>query len=153
MSKWIRSNLHPDQTKYVTNLEVDATNNARRATNELINQRVNTDGVQCYITHQESILLDLVTESDIYNNYSYASCVNWEIEKTPETYPKKLEFNINKPETDLKKKDFNMNVNNHKIDDMNDKEVVHPSDDLPDDDYSNIENNETQHEQTNQNSL
>ena len=102
MSDWIRSNLHTDQTKYITNSQVDTTNNARRATNELTKQGVNTDYVQCYNTNQESILLDMVTESDIYNNYSYASCVNWEIEKTPEAYPKKLEFNINRPETGMK---------------------------------------------------
>ena len=43
INKWIRSNLHTDQTKYVTNSQVDTTNNTRRATNELINQRMNTD--------------------------------------------------------------------------------------------------------------
>ena len=64
-----------------------------------MNQGVYTRGVQCYRSHQESILSNIVTESDIYENYSYAPCVNWEMEKTPETHPKKLEFNINKPET------------------------------------------------------
>ena len=34
---------------------------------------------------------------------------------------------------------------------MNDKEVVHPSDDLTDDDYNNIEDHETQHKWTNRN--
>ena len=29
---------------------------------------------------------------------------------------------------------------------MNNKEVVHPNDDITDDDYSNIEDHETQHE-------
>ena len=33
---------------------------------------------------------------------------------------------------------------------MNNKEAVHPSNDLTDDDYSNIEDHETQHEQTDQ---
>ena len=89
-----------------------------------------TDGVQYYNTHQESILLDLVTGNNIYDNYSHASCVDWEIEKTPEAHPKKLEFNIDKPETGLKKTDLNINVNDDEIDDMNDEEVVHPSDDL-----------------------
>ena len=68
----------------------------------------------------------------------YNSCVNWEIEKTPETHPKKLEFDIDKPEIGLKKIDFNIIVNNNEIDDMNSYKVVHPSDDLPDDVYSNI---------------
>ena len=46
-----------------------------------MNQGVKTDGIQYYNTHQELILLDLVTGSDIYDNYGYASCVNWKIEK------------------------------------------------------------------------
>ena len=77
--------------------------------------------------------------------------VNWEIEKTPKTYSKKLEFNIDKPETGLKKIDFNININDDVIDNMNNKEVVHPSDDLKDDEYNNIEDHETQHKWTNQN--
>ena len=113
-----------------------------------MNQGVYTIGVQCYSSHQEPILLDLITESDIYDNYSYASHVNWEIEKTPGTHPKKLEFNIDKPETDLKKIDFNINVNDDEIDDMNDEEVVHSSDNLADDSYNNTENQEDQQEQT-----
>ena len=32
---------------------------------------------------------------------------------------------------------------------MNNKQVVHPSDDLTDDNYDNIEDHETQHERTN----
>ena len=130
---------------------MDITNNARKATNELINQGVNTNGVQCYNTHQESILLDMVTESDIYNNYSYISCYNWEIEKTPEAHPKKLESNIDKPETSLKKIDFIINVNDNEINDMNDEEVVHLSYDLTDDDYSNTKDDENQYKRTNQN--
>ena len=52
---------------------------------------------------------------------------------------------MDKPKTDLKKIDFNINVNDNEIDDMNDEEVVHLSGDLTDDDYSNIEDHETQH--------
>ena len=73
------------------------------------------------------------------NNYNYTSCVNWEVEKTPETYVKKLEFNINKSETGLKKIDLSTNVIDGKIDDMNNKIVVYPSDDLTNNNYSNIE--------------
>ena len=102
MIDWIHSNLHTNLIKYITDPQIHTTNNARRTTNELMNQGVNTEGVQCYSTHQESILSDLVTGSDIYDNYSYASFVDWEIEKTPEAHPKKLEFNINKSETGLK---------------------------------------------------
>ena len=122
MSKWICGNLHIDQTKYVTNSQVNIANNARKATNKLMKQGVNTDGVQCYNTNKESILLDLVTKSDIYDNYSYSSFVDWEIEKSPEAHLKKLEFNIDKPETGLKKIDFIINVNDNGIDDMNNEE-------------------------------
>ena len=95
------------------------------------------------------ILLDLLTESDIYDNYIHESCVYWKIEKTPEPHPKKLEINIDKPETALKKIDFNINVNNDETNDINSKEVVHPNDDLTEQYYSNIEDHGTQHEQTN----
>ena len=74
---------------------------------------------QYYNTHQESILLNTVIESDIYDNYSYTSCVNWDIEKTSETPSKKLEFYINNPETGQKKTDFNIITNKDEIDDMN----------------------------------
>ena len=63
----------------------------------------------------------------------------------------KLEFNINKPETGLKKIDFNFNVNDDEIDDMNNEIVVHPSNDLTNDDYSNIEDHKIHQEMTNQN--
>ena len=43
---------------------------------KLINQGVKTFNVQYYNTHQKLILSNAVTESDIYNNYSYTSCVN-----------------------------------------------------------------------------
>ena len=115
-------------------------------------QEVKPNGIQHYNIHQKkTIILDLFTESDIYNNYSYASFADWEIEKTPEANPKKLEFNIDKPETGLKKIDFNFNVSGDEIDDMNNEEAVHPSGYLSDDDYSNIEDHETQHERANQN--
>ena len=87
------------------------------------------------------------------NNYSYTLCVNWEIEKTPETHPKKLEFNIDKPGTGLKKIDFNIIVNNDEIDDINDNKVVHLSDALADDVYNNIDYHNVQQEQTIHNSL
>ena len=57
---------------------------------KLINQGVNTFNNQHYNTHQKSIISNTVTESDIYDNYSYISCVNWEIEKISETPSKKL---------------------------------------------------------------
>ena len=109
------------------------------------------DDIKYYNTHQESILLDSVTENNTYDSYSHASCVDWEIGKTTEAHPKKLEFNIDKSKTGLKKINFNINVNDNTINNMNDEEVVYPSDDLIKDDYSNIEDHEICYKQTNQN--
>ena len=72
MNELISGNLYTDQIKYITDPQVHTTNNTRRAMNELVNQGVDTEGVQCCNTHQESVLSDLVTENDIYDNYSYA---------------------------------------------------------------------------------
>ena len=83
---------------------------------------------------------------NIYNNYSYTSCVNWEIEKTPETHPKKFEFNIDKPKTGPQKIDFNIIVNNVETDAMNDNTIVYPSDDLTDDVHNSIDYNNVQQE-------
>ena len=151
--EWIRGNLRTDQINYTTESQVHTIINDRITTNELMNQGVCTKGVQCYNSHQESILSNIGTESVIYDNYSYASCANWEIDKTPEICPKKLEFNINKPETDLKKIGFNIIGNNNEIDDMNDDKIVHPSDNLADDVYNNIDYHNGQQEQIKQNSL
>ena len=79
-----------------------------------------------------------VTESDIYGNYSYTSYVNWEIEKISETPSKKIEFNINNPETSLKKMYFNIITNNDDIDDMNDDKMDCHSENPTNDVYSNI---------------
>ena len=86
--------------------------------------------------------MDIVTNSDLYDNDSYASYANWKIKKTHEADPKKLEFNIDKPETDLKKIEFNINVNDNEIDDMNDEEAVHINDGLAGDNNNKIEDHE-----------
>ena len=93
---------------------------------------------QYYNAHQKLILLNTVTESDINNNYSYTSFVNWEIEKTSETPSKKLEFNIYKPEAGLKKIDFNIITNKDEIDDMNDDKMDCHYNNPTNDVYSNI---------------
>ena len=80
MSKQIHSNLHTDLIKYITDSQVYTTNKTRKRKNKLIKQGVKTESVQYYNTHQESILSNIVTKSDIYVNYSYTSYVNWEIE-------------------------------------------------------------------------
>ena len=153
MKEWICGNLRTDQINYITDSQVHTTTNNKIVTNELVNQGVYTMGVQYYNTRQESILSNIVAESYIYNNYSYASRVIWEIEKTPETPPKKLDFKINKPETGLKKIHFSIIVNNNEIDGMNNNKIDHPSDDLADDVYNNIDYQNVQQEQTIHNSL
>ena len=91
-----------------------------------------------YNTHQTSILSNTITESDIYNNYSYTSFVNWEIEKTSETPSKKLEFYIDIPETGLKKTGFNIITNNNEINDMNNNKIDCHNDNPTNVVYSNI---------------
>ena len=120
---------------------------------KLINQGVKTFNNQYYNTHQKSILSNNVTESDIYSNYSYISCVNWEIEKSSETPSKKLEFYINNPKTGLKKADFNIITNSDEIDDMNNDNRDHSNNDLTDDMYNNIGHDNVDRKQTNHNSL
>ena len=73
MGDWIRSNLHIDLIKYITNSQVHTTNDVIQVTNELMKQEVKSDGIQCYNIHHESILLDIFTDSDIYDNYSSVS--------------------------------------------------------------------------------
>ena len=51
MNDWISNNLHTDLIKYITDLQVHTTNNTKRATDELMNQGVNTDSIQYYNTH------------------------------------------------------------------------------------------------------
>ena len=94
--------------------------------------------------------MDLLPNGDLYDNYSYASYADWNIEKTPATNPKKVEFNINKPETDLKKIELNINVNNNEIDDMNNTETVYLNDGLADDNNNNIEDHGAQHKKIDQ---
>ena len=153
MTKWFNSNPHINLTKYVTDNQKHINNDTDKEWYKLVNQGVKTTNNQYYITHQKSILSNTVTKSDIYDNYSYTSCVNWEIEKTPETLLKKLEVNIDKPETGLKKIDFNIITNNDEIDDMNNNKMVYPSNILTKYVYSNTNHQNVQQEQNTHNSL
>ena len=72
--------------------------------------------------------------------------MNWEIEKTPETPSKKLEYNIDKPETGLKKMYFNIITNNDEIDDINNNNMVCHSKNLTNDVYSNTSHKNVQQE-------
>ena len=74
--EWICMNLRTNQTNYATNSQVHATTNARILNDKPSNQGVKRADDQCHKTHQESILSNTVTESDIYNNYSYTSRIN-----------------------------------------------------------------------------
>ena len=152
-TEWIHMNLRTDQVNYTTKSEVYTTTDARIANNKSTNQGVKTADNQYHNIHQESMISNIITESDIYNNYSYTSCLNWEIEKTPEIHLKKLEFNIDKPETSLKKIDSNIINNNDEIDNMNDNKMVHPSNDLTNDMYNNIDHHNIHQKQKNHNSL
>ena len=62
MKEWIHGNLHTDQINYTTDSQVHITIDTRIATNELMNQGVCTMGVQCYSSHHESILSNIVTD-------------------------------------------------------------------------------------------
>ena len=94
VTEWFDSNSHTILTKYVTDHQEHTNNDTDKERYKLINQELKTTNDQYYIAHQKSIILKTVTENDIYDNYSYTLCVNWEIKKTPETPPKKLEFNV-----------------------------------------------------------
>ena len=97
VTKWFNSEPHIILTKYSTDHQEHTNIDTDKDEYKLINQGVKTINDRYYNTHQKSILSNTVTESDIYDNYSYTSCVNWEIEKTSETPWKKLEFNIDNP--------------------------------------------------------
>ena len=79
--------------------------------------------------------------------------MNWEIEKTPETPSKKLEFNIGKPEIGLKKIDFNIITNNDEIIDMDNNNLVCHNDNLANDVDYNTNHHNIQQEQATHNSL
>ena len=142
---WIHRNLHIDLINYMTDSQVCISNNIIQVMHDLMKQEVTLVGIQCYNIHHALILSGLFTNSDIYDNGSYASYTDWKIEKIPETNPKKLEFNIDKHETDPKKIDFNVNVNNDEIDDMNHKAAVDPNGGLADDNNNNTEDHGAQH--------
>ena len=120
---------------------------------KLINQGVKTFNDLYYNTHHKSILSNTVTESNIYDNYNYTSCVNWEIEKTSETPLKKLEFYIDNPETGLKKTDFNIITNKDETDDLNNNTRDHCNNDLTDDMYNNIYHDNVNQKQTNNHNI
>ena len=88
-------------------------------------QEVTLASIQFHKIHHESILLDLFSDNDLYDNDNYAFDADWKIGK--------------KPETDLKKIVFDINVNNNEINDLNNKDTLHLKDGLADDNNAGIE--------------
>ena len=86
---WIHSNLHIDLIKYMADSQVYIFNDIIQVMNDLMKQEEKSVGIQCYNIRHESIISDLFTKIDIYDNDSYASYADWKIEKTPEANPKK----------------------------------------------------------------
>ena len=85
---WININLRTDQVNYDNKSQAHITTDVRTTSSKSTNQGVKITNGQCQNMQQESILSNTVTENDIYNNCSYTSYINWEIEKTPETHSK-----------------------------------------------------------------
>ena len=153
MTEWFISNPHIILTKCITYHQDHTNNDTNKERYKLINQGVKTTNDQYYIAYQKSIISITVTGSDIYDKYSYTSCVNWKIKKTPENPSKKLEFNIDKPKTGLKKTYFNIITNNDTIDDINDNTMVCHTKDLTNNVYGNTKHMNIKQEQTTHNSL
>ena len=99
-------------------------------------QEVIPDRIQFHNIHYKSILLDLFAKNCLYGNDSYRSDADWKIGK--------------EPEKDLKKIEFNINVDNNKINDMNNEDAVHLKHDLADDNNKDIEDSGFQHKQDDQ---
>ena len=76
MIKWLDISLPTDVTKYNTDHQEHTPNDTRRVKKKLVSQGVKTTNVHYYNINQELLLSNIVTESDIYNNYIYNSCVN-----------------------------------------------------------------------------
>ena len=129
------------------------TTDVRTTNSKSTNQGVELANNQCHNIQQELILSNTVTESDIYDNCSYTSCINGEIRKTPETHSTKLKFNIDKPETSQRKTDVNIINNSNEIDDKNNDIRDHSNSDLTDNMYNNIDHYNIDQRQTHHNSL
>ena len=76
ITECLNSNIYTYLIKDITDPQEHTTNDTRRVKSELINKRDETDNVQYYNKHQESIILNIVTENNVYNKYSYTSYVN-----------------------------------------------------------------------------
>ena len=75
MIEWLNISLHTDLIKYVAVQQEHTTNDRRKTKNGLINQGMKTTNVRYYPTDQESILSNIVTENNIYDNYNH-TCWN-----------------------------------------------------------------------------
>ena len=75
VTEWFNSDPPIILTKCTTDHQDYTNNNTDKDRYKLMNQGVKTTNDRYYNTHQKSILSNIVTESDIYDNYSYTSCV------------------------------------------------------------------------------
>ena len=68
---WIHINLHIDQVNNDNKSQVHTITDVRTTNNKSTNQGMEIADDRCHNIQQESILSNIVTESDIYDNYSY----------------------------------------------------------------------------------
>ena len=115
------------------------TDDVIQVVNDMVKQKVTPDGIQFYNINHQSILSDLFTNGDLYDNNSYASYVDWKIG--------------NELEIDLKKILFDTNVKDDVIADLNDEGAIHLKDDLSNDNNTTIEDSEVQHKQDDRNNI
>ena len=68
---WIHNNLHIYVTTYMADSQMPITDNIIQVMNDLVKQEVTPDRIKFYNIHYESIILDLFTNGDLYDNASY----------------------------------------------------------------------------------
>ena len=76
MTKWFNNDPHIILIKCTTDHQEHTNYGTNKDGYKLLNKGVKTTNDRYYNTHQKSIISNTVTESDIYDNYSYTSCVN-----------------------------------------------------------------------------
>ena len=66
---WVHSNLHLDITNCTIGSHMSITEDAIQVMNIMKEQEVTPDGIQFHTIHHKSILLDLFTDNDLYDNH------------------------------------------------------------------------------------
>ena len=111
--------------------QVSITEDTIQIVNNIKKQEVTPGEINFRNIHHESVLLDLFINNDTYDDDSYTSDADWKVGK--------------KPKTDLKKIVFDINVDDKKIDDLNNKDAIYLKDGLADDDNTDIGDSGVQH--------